>query len=52
MDVYNYESEVFCWNCGFKGKEKITKGTQVNRHNCPNCNCETLKRIKKEVKKK
>ncbi len=42
-DKDTYELPVICYNCDFKGKAKISKGTTVKEAPCPKCGVKALR---------
>lgn len=45
-----YEIHCECGNCGWNGQLAIEKGREVDTtEECPNCECETAKKIKNQT---
>ncbi len=45
MENSNYNLNVFCTNCNFKGTVEIPQGIKVNNHPCSKCGNKTLEKI-------
>lgn len=46
-----YTLDAYCTNCGWGGSVNITKGSFLNGHACPNCECAGLKAKPKVILK-